>query len=492
MTIADRAAEALPPTLGKYRLGRPVGSGPTGVVYSARDEALQKPAAVKVPAWPADASTGAVEQFLGETRRVARLEHRNIVRLYDADVDGGILYIATELLTGGDGQTFLRTQRPLARTLDVFAQIFEGLAYAHRSGVVHGALKPDSIVFSSEAVPKLVDFGLEQLLAAASGHPRVLSEESARYLSPEQASDPGICDARSDLFSAGAVLFEALTGRAPFRGATLIETLGRIADDPVPDPKAFRPDLPPDLSDAIRRCLEKDPSRRPSSGDAVALALRWILDRLQASTPPLTAEAVPPPPFEPPPAGTRAESTAPPEEEPLLEKYDLGDGGEPGEASLPARPPAGAAGGSSRRLALVGSAVVLLLLVAGAIALFRRAPSAVGAPLQPKPAPLSPLVVPRQGDEGAAQPASAVPTLNALSPARGVRQVALARGETFVFKVEAAGGAATVAPVWRRNDEVVARGPEWAFRADATGLELVTVSYGDEHAVTLVWYVKVH
>ena len=493
MTIGDRAPEALPPTLGKYRLGQPVGRGATGVVYSAQDEILQKPAAVKVPAWPGVASGDAFDQFLGETRRIARLEHRNIARLYEVDVDDGIPYIAMELLSGGDGQTFLRSPRPLGRTLDVFAQVFEGLGHAHRSGVVHGALKPANIVFSSDAVPKLVDFGLERLLAETSGLPRVLSEESARYLSPEQTSEPGTCDARSDLFSAGAVLFEALTGRAPFQGATVAETLGRINDGPVPDPKAFRPDLPTDLSDAIRRCLEKDPSRRPSSGDAVALALRWILDRLQTRKP-AAIIAAPPPAFEPPPAGTRAASAAPPEEEPSLEKYDLGDGGEPEEAPLPAQTPVVAAGGSSRRLALAGGAVALLLLVSGAIALSRRAPSAAGAPPQPKPAPLSPLVVPK-GEERPAPPANAGPALTALSPAGGVRQVALGRGETFVFKVAAEGAAATVAPVWRRNDEVVAKGPEWAFRADATGLELVTVSYGDEHAgqvPTLAWYVKVH
>lgn len=246
-----------------------------GVLYRAQDPVLERDVAIKVMS--ADFSDDEVgrSRFYREARAVARLQHRNIVTLYDFGEEQGSPFIVMEFLRGQTLAARLRTGPPLSvdEALDIAAQLGTGLHFAHAHGIIHRDVKPANIWLLDDGGVKLLDFGIakfgESTLTTAGD---VVG--SVSYMSPEQLSGAPV-DSRSDIFSAGIVLYELLTGRRPFHGDTPTAIMMRIIhDDPPPIDNAAA--LPAGLSDIVRRALEKSPDRRYQHGAELASDLQGL------------------------------------------------------------------------------------------------------------------------------------------------------------------------------------------------------------------------
>ncbi|MFN0247377.1 MAG: protein kinase domain-containing protein [Kofleriaceae bacterium] len=258
-------------TLGPYRLDGLIGSGAMGEVYRGWDQRLKRHVAVKVLA--REESPERVRRLVAEGRAAAAIAHPNVVTIYDTGSEAGIPYIVTELLEG-ESLTSLIARGPIARAtaLDLGLQLARGLAAAHAQGVVHRDLKPSNLIVTGDRVLKILDFGLAKVIGEREGdatEPGTLLG-TCGYLSPEQArGEPA--DARSDVFSVGAILYELVSGRRAFAGATFADRLSAtLRDDP--------PRLGDPLDPILERCLAKDPKKRFQSANDLAWALEGRLE----------------------------------------------------------------------------------------------------------------------------------------------------------------------------------------------------------------------
>ena len=271
-------------TLGPYRILEKLGEGGMGEVYRATDSRLGRHVAVKVVAGRLVEDPAALARFEREARVVASLSHPNIVALHDVGTDDGVAFAVMELL---DGETLDRAIGSAGvswmQALDVAAAIADALACAHDRGVVHRDLKPANVFLTRDGLVKVLDFGLARqdpgvaeirtTMAMARGEtePGVVLG-TVGYMSPEQVrGEPA--DARSDIFSLGCVLYELLSGRRPFGGATAPEVQAAILRD-EPAPVADFSKVPAEVNAIVQRCLEKHADRRFQSARDLAFALR--------------------------------------------------------------------------------------------------------------------------------------------------------------------------------------------------------------------------
>jgi len=264
--------------LGPYEIRSHLGSGAMGEVYLARDSRLGRDVAVKV--LPADRLTDVDRRrrFVQEARAASALNHPGIVTIHEIDTAEGIDFIVMEYVAGQPLAALIPSHG--MRLTDVLAlaiPMAEALSRAHAAGIVHRDLKPANVMVGREGVVKILDFGLAKLVSPdgdvderdtttmdAVGEPASRAGRIAgtpAYMSPEQATGAKV-DARSDVFSFGALLYEMVTGRRPFVGATTEETLAAVARDPPRAPSALVTGLPHDFEKLILRCLQKDPDRR--------------------------------------------------------------------------------------------------------------------------------------------------------------------------------------------------------------------------------------
>lgn len=265
---------------GKYRIIREIGRGAMGVVYEGLHMALGRRVAIKSLIDPSgtDAELGA--RFEREARAASAIGHPNIVDVFDLGrTETGLLYMVMELLDGESLEAKLRrTPRlPVETTLHIMIQVLSGLQAAHKNGIVHRDLKPDNIfVIDTEERPnfvKIVDFGISKILGQKGARP----DTSARfagtmvgsvlgtplYMSPEQAiGQVEAIDHRTDIYAAGVVMYEMLCGRTPVLGANYAQIMGGILEGNYPPPRAFRPDISPELESAILRALARDMEER--------------------------------------------------------------------------------------------------------------------------------------------------------------------------------------------------------------------------------------
>jgi eukaryotic-like serine/threonine-protein kinase len=272
----------------KYRILRILGRGGMGIVAAAEHLHLETRVALKFMLPDAAAVPGAVERFLREARAVIRLRSPHIVTVYDVDrLAGGAPFIAMELLEGGDLAERLRRDGPLppAEAAARMIELCRGLDEAHRQGVVHRDIKPANLFVAVEPdgrrVLKILDFGISKVETRGEG----LTQSGAvlgspLYMSPEQVRSTRNVDARSDVWAAGVVLYELLTGRVPFAGASFSEICVAI----LSDPPAPIPEAPAHLARVVLRCLEKDPARRFASAAELATALAPHVRAAGAST----------------------------------------------------------------------------------------------------------------------------------------------------------------------------------------------------------------
>lgn len=280
----DALDTAQAPTLshiGRYALKRPLGEGGLGTVYEAWDPLLSRAVAVKTLQLDTDPATrGALDGlFLNEARAAAGLNHRYIVTIHDAGLSPHGVYIAMERLYGRDlRQALAAGWRPRPeQTAQLVRRIGEALAYAHARGVVHCDVKPANIFLQRRDKPKVLDFGIARLvngrgLPALDG--AVLG--SPRYRAPEQLTGTGI-DARTDLFSLGAVMYELLVARHAFDGDSLAAIDHAVLNTSPPAPHTLDPRVPRELSDITMRLLERDPATRYTCASELTADLRrWL------------------------------------------------------------------------------------------------------------------------------------------------------------------------------------------------------------------------
>jgi eukaryotic-like serine/threonine-protein kinase len=268
--------------LGPYQILSPIGAGGMGQVYKARDTKLGRDVAVKVLRPDLAPDPDHVKRFAQEARAASALNHPNIITIHDIGDYGGAPYIVMEYVEGVTlGELLSRTPLSNEKVVRYARQIAEGLAKAHQAGIVHRDLKPDNILISEDGYVKILDFGLAKLKpepAQIDSEMRTLDRVSTRegvlvgtvpYMSPEQAAGEAV-DFRSDQFALGSILYEMATGKRPFGGATVAETLTAILrDEPVPA-RLANPRLAASTARVIDRCLSKDPANRYSSTSDLA------------------------------------------------------------------------------------------------------------------------------------------------------------------------------------------------------------------------------
>jgi eukaryotic-like serine/threonine-protein kinase len=259
--------------LGSYQIVSLLGAGGMGVVYQARDTRLKRSVAIKV--LPADKvrDPERKRRFIQEARAASALNHPNIITIYDIGNEDGINFIVMEYVGGKTlDQRIPRKGMRLNEALKLAVQMADALAKAHSAGIIHRDLKPTNVMVTDQGFVKVLDFGLAKLTEVSeSGEEgtRTLQSQTEEgtiigtlsYMSPEQAEGKKV-DARSDIFSFGAVLYEMVTGQKAFQGDSKLSTLAAIVKQ---DPKAISqlvPDTPPDLEKIINRCLRRDPERR--------------------------------------------------------------------------------------------------------------------------------------------------------------------------------------------------------------------------------------
>lgn len=255
----------------RYDLLDEIGRGGMGIVYRALDTRLDRIVALKrLPEGLRRHHPRALQFFLREAQSAARLNHPNIVTVYDADQQDGQFFITMELLEGQPLQTVLREHGQLSpsNVLGIARQTCRGLDYAHTQGVIHRDIKTANLFVTSDRVVKIMDFGLAKVLEEVRGATTLVSG-TPYYMSPEQVLGDDV-DHRSDLYSLGITLFELATGGVPFDSG---EVGYHHRHSPVPDPLSIRPDLPEDLSALIVKLLEKDPDTRFQSASDVLKAL---------------------------------------------------------------------------------------------------------------------------------------------------------------------------------------------------------------------------
>jgi tetratricopeptide (TPR) repeat protein len=266
--LALPPAPAPLPRIPGYEVISELGRGGMGVVYFARQVRLNRPCALKTILAGDHAPPEAIIRFLGEAETVARLRHPSIVQIHAIGDHDGRPYIELEYIEGGSLASRLDgTPWAPLRAAELVETVARGIHEVHLLGIVHRDLKPANILLAADGTPKLTDFGLAKSMYADSGLTRTDSIlGSPSYMAPEQASGRvKEVGPAADIYALGAILYELLTGRAPFRAATLFETLEQVQSvEPVP-PSRLQPGLPRDLQTIVLKCLEKDPSHRYGS-----------------------------------------------------------------------------------------------------------------------------------------------------------------------------------------------------------------------------------
>ena len=263
---------------GRYVLERPIAAGGMATVWLARDEVLARPVAVKVLRADLSGDSTFAQRFQTEAGAAARLTHPNIVSVFDTGVEDGVHYIVMEHFPG---RTLLEVMRGEPRmepdqVIDVIVPVLVALGFAHAEGVLHRDVKPANILVGEDGRVKVTDFGIAKAAFAAHDLTRTGSVlGTVRYVSPEQVQG-GPLDARSDLYAVGVILYEALTGRAPFLAETDVAVaMLRLTADPIP-PRDIRPSIPRPLEALVLRAMARPPDERFHSADAMRAALERL------------------------------------------------------------------------------------------------------------------------------------------------------------------------------------------------------------------------
>jgi eukaryotic-like serine/threonine-protein kinase len=262
---------------GRYAVTARIAHGGMATVYQATDTRLDREVALKVMHAELARDEEFVRRFIGEAKSVARLSHQNVVAVFDQGADGPFLYLVMEYVPGRTLKELLRANGrfPPATALEIMAGVLDGLAAAHASGIVHRDVKPENVLVTADGRIKVADFGLSRALSAA-GHTRAgLLIGTVAYVPPEQVTG-GTTGPRGDVYSAGVMFFELLTGRLPFTGDTPLSIAYQHVNTDVPAPSAMAPGIPPAIDQLVLAATSRDPARRPADADEFLRGVRHV------------------------------------------------------------------------------------------------------------------------------------------------------------------------------------------------------------------------
>ena len=288
--------------IGKYQVRSQIGVGGMGEVYLADDTQLDRRVALKILPPDLALKRERMARFVREAKAAAALNHPNIAHIYEIGEEDGLNFIAMEFVEGKTLREKIHQEKAdLRKLLKYLQQVASGLAKAHTAGIVHRDLKPDNIMIAKDGYAKILDFGLAKLIEPGLGSETAASDVATveyeqhslpgkllgtiGYMSPEQAQGKiDEIDHRSDIFSFGCMLYEAITLQRPFHGESKVQSLYRIVYEPAPALRDLNPNSPVDLQRIVRRCLAKDPDERYQSIQDVAIELKELRRELEGDT----------------------------------------------------------------------------------------------------------------------------------------------------------------------------------------------------------------
>ena len=261
------------PAIPGYDILEWLGEGGMGVVFKANHQGLKRLVALKMIRSGGQARADLLARFRTEAEAVARLRHPNILQIYDIGEAGGLPFVALELLEGGSlGDRLAGAPQPSRQAAELVMLLARAVHVAHKAGIVHRDLKPSNVLYAFDGVPKITDFGLAKRIDSDDGHTesgQIMGSPS--YMAPEQARGHSRnVGPAADVYALGAILYEMLTGRPPFKGETPIETVRQVVDNDPVAPSQLVPRVPRDLETISLKCLHKDPARRYPSAEALA------------------------------------------------------------------------------------------------------------------------------------------------------------------------------------------------------------------------------
>ena len=276
------------PMLGRYQVDKELGKGAMGVVYLGKDPKIGRVVAIKTMAlseeFSGDELVDARERFFREAETAGRLQHQNIVTIFDAGEEHDLAYIAMEFLKGKDLLDFCKDGNllPVPKVLSIVARVAEALAYAHKQNVVHRDIKPANIMYeqASDTV-KVTDFGIARITDSSKTKTGLVLGTPS-FMSPEQLAGKKV-DGRSDLYSLGVMLFQMLSGVLPFRGESMAELMYKIANEEAPDIRIIRKELPESLANLVALSVSKRPETRYQDGDQFAGDLRSVMAEMSGN-----------------------------------------------------------------------------------------------------------------------------------------------------------------------------------------------------------------
>lgn len=352
---------------GRYRVQSRIAKGGMASVYLAVDTRLDRTVAVKAMHAGLAADESFRSRFIREAKSAARLSHPNVVAVYDQGTDGDTVFLTMEHVEGRTLRDLLRQRRRLTprQAIDVLEPVLAALGAAHRAGLVHRDVKPENVLLADDGRIKVADFGLARAVTASSSATATqgMLIGTVAYLAPEQV-ERGVADPRSDVYAAGVLLFEMLTGSQPFDGETPIQVAYQHVHSDVPAPSSRVPGLPRELDDLVRRATSRDPDQRPADADRLLAELSAVHRALPdeaLDAAPATADTL----VVPLPAGAPARADVAP-------TAVVAQPGPRGGSDVAARPTSDTGPlpvpRRRRRGGLVALLVVLLLAVAGGVA----------------------------------------------------------------------------------------------------------------------------
>jgi len=263
--------------LGQYQLLARLGRGGMATVYKAYQPSLDRYVAVKVLSTFLAQNPDFAARFQREARAIAKLNHPNILPVYDYGQEGELTYIVMRYVEGGTLQDMLdKLGQPLGleRAVEIIAQMGEALDYAHGQGIVHRDVKPSNVLMADGSWALLSDFGLARMVGGSARITQTgVGMGTPAYIAPEQARDTRV-DVRSDIYSLGVVLFEMLTGQVPFQGDSYLVVLFKLVNDPPPLPRGINPDIPQPVEQVLLKALAKEPIDRFQRAGEMVTALQ--------------------------------------------------------------------------------------------------------------------------------------------------------------------------------------------------------------------------
>jgi len=255
---------------GRYQIIEELGKGGMGKVYRVIDKKLNEEVALKLikPEIASDKKT--VERFSNELKLARKIVHKNIARMFDLNEEKGTHYITMEYVRGEDLKRLIRKigQLSAGQAIPIVKQVCEGLAEAHRLGVVHRDLKPQNIMVDEEGNARIMDFGIARSLKAKGITDSGMMIGTPDYMSPEQVEGKEV-DKHSDIYSLGVILYEMVTGQVPFKGETAFSIAFKHKSEKAKDPKEINAQVPSDLSHVILKCMEKDKEKRYQTAEVL-------------------------------------------------------------------------------------------------------------------------------------------------------------------------------------------------------------------------------